>query len=196
MANVTYADILRPSVKRHAVFYDIVLIIGGSLFIALCAQVIIPLPFSPVPITGQTLAVLLTGALLGSKRGSLALLAYLTEGTAGLPVFAGGTAGLLCLVGPTGGYLMGFIAAAFITGLLAERGWDQRVRTTFPAMLIGNAAIYVFGLIWLARFVGTEKVLSMGFYPFIPGDLLKLALASILLPSGWRLLKLMGKKRG
>lgn len=195
MAYITYADILRPSVKKHALLYDISLVIGGSLFIAICAQVAIPLPFSPVPITGQTFAVLLTGALLGSKRGSLALLAYLAEGAIGFPVFAGGTAGLLCLVGPTGGYLIGFIVAAFITGLLAERGWDQRVRTTFLAMLIGNAAIYIFGLLWLARFVESGKVLSLGFYPFIPGDFLKLALSAILLPLGWRLLKLKGKER-
>jgi len=190
---MTYADILRPSVKRHALLYDIAWIAGGSLFIALSAQVAIPLPFSPVPITGQTLAVLLTGALLGSRRGSLCLLAYLAEGISGLPVFAGGMAGPARLVGPTGGYLVGFIAAAFLTGLLAERGWDRRVRTTLLAMLLGNAAIYAFGLPWLARFVGGERVLALGLLPFIPGDFLKLILATMFLPSGW---KLLGRKGG
>ena len=190
---MTYADILRPSVRRYAFLYDIAWIAGGSLFIALSAQVAIPLPFSPVPITGQTLAVLLTGVLLGSRRGSLCLLAYLAEGISGLPVFAGGMAGPARLVGPTGGYLVGFIAAAFLTGLLAERGWDRRVTTTLLAMLLGNAAIYAFGLPWLARFVGGERVLALGLLPFIPGDFLKLILATMFLPSGW---KLLGRKGG
>lgn len=188
---MTYADILRPSVKRYALLYDIAWIAGGTLFITLSAQVAIPLPFSPVPITGQTLAVLLTGALLGSRRGSLCLLLYLAEGAFGLPVFAGGMAGPARLLGPTGGYLVGFMPAAFLTGLLAERGWDRRVRTSLLAMLLGNAVIYAFGLPWLARFVGGERVLASGLLPFIPGDLLKLILATTLLPSGW---KRLGRK--
>ena len=195
MTCATYADILRPSVKRRALFYDLALVIGGSLLIALSAQIAIPLPFSPVPITGQTLAVLLSGALLGSRRGGLCLLAYLVEGIAGLPVFAGGTAGLVHLLGPTGGYLVGFVVAAYITGLLAERGWDRRTGTTFLAMLLGNAAIYAFGLPWLACFSGVGRMLPLGFYPFIPGDLLKLALATVLLPSGWRMLGLVRMRR-
>ncbi len=191
---MTYADILRPSVKRYAWLYDIAWIAGGTLFIALSARVAIPLPFSPVPITGQTLAVLLTGALLGSRRGSLCLLLYLAEGASGLPVFAGGMAGPARLMGPTGGYLVGFIPAAFFTGLLAERGWDRRVRTTLLAILLGNAAIYAFGLPWLARFVGGERVLASGLLPFLPGDLLKSILATTLLPSGWKLLGWKGDR--
>jgi biotin transport system substrate-specific component len=188
MIYTTYADVLRPSAKKYALPYDIVLVMSGSLFIALGARIAVPLPFSPVPVTGQTLAVLLIGMLLGSRRGSLCLLTYLAEGLAGLPVFAGGTAGLARLLGPTGGYLVGFIAAAYVTGLLAERGWDRRVGTTILAMLLGNAAIYAVGLPWLAAFVRIERALPLGFYPFIPGDLLKLALAAILLPAGWKLL--------
>ncbi len=185
---MTYADVLRPSVKRFALLYDVAWVAGGTLFIALSAQLAIPLPFSPVPATGQTLAVLLMGALLGSRRGSLCLLAYLAEGVLGLPVFAGATAGLARLVGPTGGYLVGFLAAVFLVGMLAERGWDRRVGTTFLAMLLGNVVIYAFGLPWLARFVGGEMVLALGLLPFIPGDLLKLLLATMLLPWGWKLL--------
>ena len=185
---MTYADILRPSAKRYALLYDVACIVGGSFFIALAAQVAIPLPFSPVPITGQTLAVLFTGALLGSRRGGLCLLLYLAEGAAGLSVFAGGTAGLARLTGPTGGYLVGFVAGAFLMGLLAERGWDRRVETTLVAMLVGNTAIYAFGLPWLACFVGGARVLASGLLPFIPGDLLKLLLATALLPSAWRML--------
>lgn len=168
---------------------DILLILGGSLFTALMAQIAIPLPFTPVPITGQTLAVLLTGAALGSRRGALSIAAYLLEGALGLPVFAGGAAGLARLRGPTGGYLLGFLAAAFITGWLAERGWDRRPLTTALAMLIGNAVIYLFGLPWLALFLGSflgpKGALALGLLPFIPGDLLKLALAAFLLPSAW-----------
>ena len=186
---MTYADVLRPSAKRYSVPYDMAWIAGGSLFIALASQVAIPLHFSPVPLTGQTLAVLLAGALLGSRRGSLCLLLYLAEGTVGLPVFAGGRAGLAHLVGPTGGYLVGFIASAFLTGLLAERGWDRRAATTLAAMLLGNAVIYAFGLPWLAYFVGSGRALASGLLPFIPGDLLKLLLAAALLPSGWKLLR-------
>ncbi|HEC33318.1 MAG TPA: biotin transporter BioY [Chloroflexi bacterium] len=190
MTYVTYTDILRPSAKRYAWFYDLALVVGGSLFIALSARITIPLPFSPVPLTGQTLAVLLIGALLGSRRGGLCLLAYLVEGIAGLPVFAGGAFGLAHLLGPTGGYLMGFIAAAYITGLLAERGWDRRTGTTFLAMLLGNAVVYACGLPWLASFTGVGRALLLGFYPFIAEDLLKSALAAVLLPSGWSLLGL------
>lgn len=192
---MTLAKVLRPSIPRRriAVLYDATLVAGGSILIALAARIAIPLPFSPVPITGQTLAVLLVGALLGSRQGALSLLLYLLEGAMGLPVFAGGTGGLIRLLGPTGGYLMGFVAAAFVTGWLAEHQWDRRFRSNFLAMLVGNIVIYAFGLPWLARFVGTDKVLALGFYPFIPGDLIKLVIATAVLPSAWTLLE---RKRG
>ena len=188
MAYMTYANAFRPSAKRYTLLYDVALVVGGSLLVALSAQVAIPLPFSPVPISAQTLAVLLIGALLGSRRGGLCLVTYVLEGAAGLPVFAGGRGGVVHLLGPTGGYLVGFIAVAFTIGLLAERGWDRRVSTTLLMMLLGNALIYVFGLPWLARFVGGERVLALGLLPFIPGDLLKLTLSAALLPSGWKVL--------
>jgi biotin transport system substrate-specific component len=190
MLYTTYADVLRPCTKKSALLYDAALVVGGSLFIALGAQVAIHLPFSPVPITGQTLAVLLVGMLLGSRRGSLSLLAYLAEGLAGLPVFAGGTAGPARLLGPTGGYLIGFVVAAYIVGLLAERGWDRRVGTTLLAMLLGDATIYALALPWLVVWVGVQQALPLGLYPFVPGDLLKVALAATLLPVGWKLLGL------
>ena len=192
---MTFADALRPAIARNRVglVYDVALVTVGSALIALSARIAIPLPFSPVPITGQTFAVLLIGALLGSRRGALAVILYLLEGTAGLPFFAGGSGGLARLAGPTGGYLIGFVAAAFTVGLLAERGWDRRVWSTVLAMLAGNAIIYACGLPWLGRFVGEGNVLSLGLLPFIPGDLLKLALAAITLPAGWRLLGRLGK---
>ena len=120
------------------------------------------------------------------------MLVYLVEGLAGLPVFSGGAAGLARLAGPTGGYLVGFIAAACVTGLLAERGWDRRVEPTISAMLLGNAVIYAFGLPWLALFAGVARVVALGLQPFVSGDLLKLLLAATFLPFGW---KLLGRKR-
>ena len=159
-----------------------------SIFVgvtAAAAQVRIPLPFTPVPITGQTFAVILCGAAIGARRGAFAQFAYLLLGSAGLPIFAGGACGLP--FGPSGGYLIGFVPAAYLIGFLVERGWDRRVRTASLAMLLGNAVIYAFGLPWLAAIVGgsTTKVLALGLYPFLPGDLLKLALASTLLPTAW-----------
>lgn len=186
---MTYADAFRPVAKPYALLYDVICIVGGALFVALAAQVAIPLPFSPVPITGQTLAVLLTGVLLGSRRAGLSMLTYLVEGGVGLPVFAGGKAGVFHLLGPTGGYLVGFVVAASLVGWLAERGWDRRFISAFAAMLLGNVVIYAVGLPWLAYFVGVEKVLLAGLLPFIPGDLVKLLLATTMLPWGWKLLE-------
>ncbi len=187
LTNATVADVLRPYAKRYAALYDIILIISGSLLIALCTQARILLPFSPVPITGQTFAVLMLGALLGSRRGGLSVLLYIAEGAAGLPVFALG-GGLPILFGPTGGYLLGFVPAAYIVGLLAERGWDRRVSKTILAMILGNIVLYTFGLLWLSRWVGINRVFITGLYPFIIGEILKLVLAAVILPTGWKLL--------
>ncbi|NOX63854.1 MAG: biotin transporter BioY [Chloroflexi bacterium] len=176
---------LWPRTSRRVQMAQVVM---GSLLVALAAQVTIPLPFSPVPITGQTFAVLLVAALLGGRGGAAALLLYLTEGALGLPVFAGGLGGPAVLLGPTAGYLYGFVVAAFVVGRLCERGWDRRLLTAAAAMLLGNAIIYGFGLPWLAAFVGAENALSLGLLPFIPGDILKLALAALSLPLGWKLL--------
>lgn len=183
---MVYADLLRPQERTRAFIFDGLLIAAGSLVVALSALIQIRLPFTPVPITAQTLAVLLVGVLLGSRRGGLALLAYLGEGLAGLPVFSGGGFGLAHVLGPTGGYLFGFVAAAFATGWLAERGWDRRAVTAFAAMLIGNLVIYVFGVAWLGSLVGYGQALALGVVPFILGDLLKIALGTALLPLGWQ----------
>lgn len=166
---------------------DIALILVGSWLVALFAQIQIPL--WPVPITGQTFGVLLIGALLGSRRGTLSLLAYLAQGAAGLPFFAGSAAGIAVLAGPTGGYLVGFVAAAYVVGWLSERGWDRRFATAVAAMLVGNLVIYTFGLSWLVHFVGRETLLQAGLLPFLPGDLAKILLAALVLPSGWALLQ-------
>ncbi len=188
--SITVADVLRPAEKKYAAIYDVTVILAASLVIAVCAQIAVSIPFSPVPVTAQTFAVLIIGALLGAKRGSLAVLAYIGQGAAGLPVFAMARSGIGVLVGPTGGYLVGFIAAAFITGFLAQRGFDRKPATTVGAMLLGNCVIYAFGIFWLACLVGFKPtVFAVGLYPFIVGDIVKIALAAALLPAGWKLLK-------
>ncbi len=174
--------VLVPPLSRAG---NVALIFAASLFIALMAHVRLPLPFTPVPVTGQTFAVLVVGAVLGSRRGTAAVLAYLAEGLLGLPVFAGG-AGLAYALGPTGGYLLGFVAAAFLTGLLAERGGDRRFASAWVGFLLGEAAIYALGVPWLAHFVGFPQAVAMGLLPFIVGDLAKALVAGLLLPIAWQ----------
>ncbi len=187
---ITMAEAVRPASRGlwSAGAYEVLLLVAGSALIALSAWVAIPLPFSPVPVTGQTFAVLLVGSVLGARRGAASALAYLAEGAAGLPVFAGGASGPHVLAGPTGGYLAGFVLGGWVCGVLAERGFDRRPATTVASMAIGNVAILVPGLLWLARFVGTSHVLAMGLYPFLAGDVVKIGLAAALLPLGWKLL--------
>lgn len=188
---MTMVDVHAPAVWRRSAATraaaDAVLILAGSVLVALSAQVVVPLPFTPVPITGQTFGVLFVGALLGSRRGALALGAYLLEGAAGLPVFHSGGSTLAWLLGPTGGYLLSYPAAAWLTGRLAERGWDRRPATAALALGAGNAVIYAVGLPWLALFVGSERVLAAGLVPFLPGDLVKIAVAAAALAGAWRL---------
>jgi biotin transport system substrate-specific component len=177
----------KTTFDRRVLMRDVLLVVGFSMLVAFSAQVAIPLPFTPVPVTGQTFAVLLTGALLGAVRGFLALALYLAEGAAGLPVFAQahGGAGVL-LAAPTAGYLFAFPFAAGLVGWLAERGWDRRFALAALAMLAGNAVIYLFGVLWLARFVGAGNTIAQGMLPFLAGDALKLLLAAVLLPAAWR----------
>lgn len=169
---------------------DITLVLLGSWLIALFAQVEIPLPFSPVPITGLTFAVLLVGALLGSKRGAAAMLAYIAQGAAGLPFFAGGASGFGILTGATAGYLAGFIAAAYVVGLLAERGMERSFKTSIAPFLAGTLIIYVFGVAWLGVVVGSVgKAVELGLLPFVIGDAVKLVAAAVALPSAWKMVR-------
>ena len=188
---VTIMDAIFPNAT---LLRNILLVLGFSTLLALSSRISVPLPWSPVPITGQTFAVLLTGALLGSRLGAITIVAYLAEGAAGLPVFAYG-GGIAELLGPTGGYLIGFVPMAFIVGYLCERGWDRRPWSAALAMLAGNAILYLFGLCWLARFVPSGSLLSAGLIPFIPGDLTKLVVATIALPSGWAILNRLGHSK-
>lgn len=168
--------------------WKLVLVLAGSALIALAAQVRIPLPFSPVPVTGQTFAVLLVAASLG-RLGIASVLAYLAEGAVGLPVFAGGATGLAYMGGPTGGYLVGFVLAAVIVGAAAEREWDRRFATSLLVMFLGEVAIYACGVAWLARFPLSVSPWQAGLFPFIPGDLFKMVLAALALPTAWRLVR-------
>jgi biotin transporter BioY len=165
------------------------LVFSFSLLMALSAQILIPI--GPVPITGQTFVVLLTGALLGSRLGAMAMIVYLMEGASGLPFFSGGHGGLGHLLGPTGGYLVAFPAAAFITGAFAEHDWDRRFLTAVAAMAIGSVVIMLSGWTWFALVTNTPLTVAfqLTVLKFIPGDIIKIVLAAAVLPAGWALLK-------
>jgi len=160
-----------------------------SLLTALAAQIVIPI--GPVPITGSTFAVLLTGALLGSRLGAMAMIAYLIEGTSGLPFFYGGHGGVAHLFGPTGGYLVAFPAAAFITGAFAENGWDKRFVTAVAAMAVGSIVILLAGWAWFSVLMHTAPLAAfkVSVAPHIIGDVIKILLAAAVLPTGWKLLR-------
>jgi len=169
---------------------DLILVTAGALFVAILAQVKIPLPFTPVPLTGQTFAVLLVAAALGSKRGAAAMAFYVALGALGLPVFAGGAAGVAYLGGATLGYLIGFVVAAYVVGLLAERGLERNLRTSILPFLAGTVIIYAFGVTWLAILLGSfGKAVAAGLVPFVAGDILKLFAAALALPAAWKMVK-------
>jgi biotin transporter BioY len=165
------------------------LAVAFSLLTALAAQIVIPV--GPVPITAQTFAVLLTGALLGSRLGAMAMIFYLIEGAAGLPFFYGGHGGFGHLFGPTGGYLIAFPAAAFVTGAFAENGWDKRFLTSVVAMTVGSVIIILTGWGWFSIVMQTSPITAfqISVVKFIPGDIIKILLAAAALPAGWALLK-------
>ena len=156
-----------------------------SFLIGLCAQLRIQLPFTPVPITGQTLAVLGGGALLGGGYGALAAGFYLLAGFLGLPFFAGGAAGAQGLFAPTAGYLLGFVPAAALTGWLARRGWDRDPARAALMTAAGSAVVFACGLAGLLRFVPAGELLRQGLWPFLPGDVVKIAIAAGAIPA-WR----------
>ena len=222
-------DVFLPGTRAQSwtsrLAVDAVLVVGFAFFVAVCAQIAIRIPTTTVPITGQTFGVLLAGGALGSRRGGLSMLVYMLMGMTSLPVFApkssflsektahfllpwSGTEGFVWDMS-SGGYIVGFILAAFLVGLLAERGWDRRSSVPL-AMVIGNAAIYLVGLPWLAAFIASgatipgldltyydaiagsdslDKTLKGGLYPFIGGDALKLLLAAMVLPGAWALVR-------
>jgi biotin transport system substrate-specific component len=189
MSTVRAQTLVAAAWPRTGFLSNALLVAGASLLTALAAQVAVPVPWSPVPITGQTFAVLLSGAVLGARRGTLAQCLYLAEGAFGLPVFAGGGGGAAIFLGPTGGYLFAFPLAAGLTGALAERGWDRRFVTMMAAMLFASGVIFAFGLVVLAGFVPGDRLLAAGLLPFLPGDFIKAALAALAFPAAWRRLE-------
>ena len=180
--------------RSHALARKLALAFAASLLLTLSAK--ISVPFFPVPMTMQTFVVVGIGLAMGPVWGVTAVAMYLAQGALGLPVFAGTPEkgiGLAYMAGPTGGYLAGYLLAAFVTGKLAERGWDRTVVTAFLAALAGAVALYVPGMLWLGQVVGWDKpVLAWGLWPFVYGDLLKTALAAGAFPAVWAILKKKG----
>lgn len=187
MSSVRTLTLADAALPRVGFLRDALLVVGASLLTAAAARVALPLPWSPVPLTGQTFAVLLGGAVLGARRGALAQALYLAQGALGLPVFAAGLGGAQVFAGPTGGFLLAFPLAAAVVGLCAERGWDRRFGTTLAAMLLGSAVILLSGTALLARFVPAERLLAAGALSFVPGDVVKAVAAALALPAAWRL---------
>jgi biotin transport system substrate-specific component len=174
--------------RASAWLRDLLLIATGALFLAALAQIEIVLPFTPVPITGQTFGILLIGAVLGATRGAASILLYITEAALGLPFFAGGASGLRVLTGATAGYLVGFVGAAYTVGWLAERGLERSIRTSILPFLAGTVIIYVCGVAWLSVVLGSfSEAVALGLLPFLVGDAVKLIAASMVLPGAWKL---------
>ena len=174
---------------------NIMLVAAGSALMAASARFSHHFSFSTVPVTGQTFAVLLIGAVYGSRLGAATMIAYIAEGAVGMPVFAGGLGGVAAIATASGGYLFGFVVAAYVVGWFAERGWDRSRWIVLP-MLLGNAALYVPGVIWLhqqfgivGKPIGWGMALDYGLWPFIAGDLAKLVAASLTVPAAWSLVE-------
>jgi len=187
---LTIADFLVPirlGERVNARVRDVSLVIAGALFIYLTARIVLPVPGSPVPITGQTFGVLLVGGALGFRRGLIGVGLYVLLGVIGLPFFAEGKGGLSIIWGATGGYLLGFVVAGALVGRLAELGWDRRLGGALGAMLLGSAVIYAIGLPWLGVVTSSTpaETIEQGLAPFLIGDALKLVLAAVLFPVAW-----------
>lgn len=168
---------------------DVALVLAGALLTAACAQIEIPLPGNPVPISGQTFAVLLCGAALGANRGAASMSLYFVLGAIGLPFYAGGASGLDVVWGATGGYLVGFVIAAWVIGRLAEAGMDRSPLKALPAFTLGSLIIFAIAVPWLAvaADVSLARAFELGVVPFIPGGIVKALAAAGLLPAAWRL---------
>ena len=199
MTNKTSALVItdiwaRPEARTNVFARNATLVVGFALLTAICAQIRIPLGFTPVPVTGQTFAVLLAGAALGTRLGALSQLTYWVMGLIGLPFYSNATGGWSAGTGATMGYMIGFIFAAAAVGHLAERKHDRQFITSLPAMLLGSAIIYVCGATWLAHSLdiaiatGEKNAIALGVAPFLIGDLIKMLLAAVSTSTIWRLI--------
>ena len=187
----TIAPLRVVLIPRTSALTNVALVVGGTTFMSLMAQVAIPVPGSPVPITGQTLGVLLIGTTYGASLGFATLATYVALGLLGAPILAQGAHGFAKLAGPTGGYLVGMVLAALLVGALANRRWDVHLRTSFGQMLLGELLIFAPGLIWLKIYTGASWnwTLAAGLTPFVVGEIIKIGLAGFALPSAWALVR-------
>ncbi len=181
--DATLVSTLWPARRTARLARNAALVVGGALALAVSAK--IQVPFYPVPMTLQTLVVLVLAAACGARVGAAAVALYLIEGLLGAPVFAGAVAGPGYMAGPTGGYLIGFLAAAALVGALAERGWDRSWAWLLAAMTLGHAVIFAFGYAWLAALIGPEKAFALGVAPFVLATIVKTLLASALVGAAW-----------
>jgi biotin transport system substrate-specific component len=167
--------------------HQVLLVVLGTVLLAISAQ--IQVPFWPVPMTMQTFMVLIIGATYGWRLGVATMVAYIVEGAVGLPVFAQFSAGAHVLVGPTAGYLAGFVVAAALTGYLSERGFGRNLATAAVSFILGTVAIFALGLAWLSSLIGVEGAITHGLMPVILSEPTKVALATLLLPTCWKLVR-------
>lgn len=189
MVQISPVSTLKSAVfTRTTAASQISLILTGTVFLALMAQISFPIPGSPVPFTGQTLGVLLLGTAYGAGLGFSTIAFYLLMGMAGAPIFSSGSSGIERVVGATGGYLVGMLISSLVLGALAGRRWDQKIKTVIPTMLIGNSIIFAVGLIWLHQYTGESWrwTFEKGLTPFLFGEILKIAIASTALPAVWK----------
>ncbi|MCT9001195.1 biotin transporter BioY [Microbacterium memoriense] len=186
------ADLIaRPTDRARAFALDAALVVAGAIFVAALAQVEVPL--WPVPITGQTLAVVVVGAALGARRGATALITYLLAGLAGLPVFAGFTGTIAAVAKPSFGFIVGFVFAAFVAGWFAERAWDRKPLLAFVGFVAASAIPFLFGIPYMAFILnvvgggsfGIGEILAFGLWPFVVGGFVKAAIAAVLIPAAW-----------
>ena len=189
MSSQVAGPVVVDSWAEKSVVKNVTLVLGLTLFTALCAQVSVPLPFTPVPLTLQTFAVLAGAAALGAERSVIAQVIYVVLAVAGAPVLAGGASGMSSITGPTGGYIVGFVAASYVVGRIAERGATRQVVATVSSYVAGTAVIYVLGVSWLsyATHMSVRDAIVAGMIPFLIGDALKALAAGAALPSAWKL---------
>lgn len=186
---------LADRIFARGIIMDVVLVAAGAALTAIAAQVVVPL--WPVPITGQTLAVLLVGSSLGALRGTLSMLLYAVLGIAGLPVFSEASSGMSIILGPTGGYIIGFVFAAAFTGWIAQRSWDRKILRSILGFLGGTVVTFAIGLPWLSFTLGLnlEQTLNAGLYPFIIGGIVKMVIAASVMTLGWRFFEREDQRR-
>ena len=186
--NLLINNLIKAENKNQELLKNILLVLSGTIFLALMSQLSITLPFTPVPITGQTFAVMFIGLIYGRKLGSATLLSYIAAGSAGLPVFAGFSGGLTFFT-PSGGYIIGFYFAALICGYFADKGWTKSPVKLISLLIAAHAVLYFFGLLQLSVFLPNKNVFVIGLYPFIAGDVIKMMILSALLPTAWKFFK-------